>query len=180
MLLRRVRFEDNCDGAPSFAPSDIIMVNDGGRGGQGFLDSMFVVSTPQLKVYLISWVHVSDAVKIYKFHLAPMRDDAYSNNDPIQETKPCLPLWKRGKPQFSDPKRVWWWFTMKTPSWVGRAGKPHQPHLPFHVRLQAWQKNGNSQCQAAGDRLHADAAKWSQGSQEEQAGLKFEVMIMFI
>ena len=35
--LRRVRFKDNADGAPTFAPSDIIMVNDGGRGGQHML-----------------------------------------------------------------------------------------------------------------------------------------------
>ncbi|CAK8998512.1 unnamed protein product, partial [Durusdinium trenchii] len=29
----RVRFTDNCDGAPVFNPCDIVMINDGGRGG---------------------------------------------------------------------------------------------------------------------------------------------------
>ena len=30
---RTVRFKDNPDGAPLFAPSDVILLNDGGRGG---------------------------------------------------------------------------------------------------------------------------------------------------
>lgn len=32
-IARTVRFKDNPDGAPVFAPADIILLNDGGRGG---------------------------------------------------------------------------------------------------------------------------------------------------
>lgn len=35
--LRRVRFKDNCDGAPTFAPGDFIMLNDGGRPGWAYV-----------------------------------------------------------------------------------------------------------------------------------------------
>ncbi len=89
---RTVRFKDNPDGAPVFSPSDIILLNDGGRGGACRL---FVSHSNNLRCLL----------------LFPLQTLILSWRKPItvdyveEGSGPCTKVWK------ASDHCLWWRFT---------------------------------------------------------------------
>ena len=147
---RRLRFQDNPDGAPTFSPCDVFLLSDGGRGGH-------MICLPDSKDLDCDFkLFISNSVCIHNFTL--------------QEIRMPSPHWSVGVMLFRKVKRPCWWYTMRnqsSPGWVSLLPKIPScssfDHLP-----KAWSKAQLCH-QASWDSACAHATKWGKGCEESKA-----------